>query len=119
MGGGVAYQASRWSVGFLGKGGVYLNDALGHTNLTFTDEDLDDSNLRLRENQLSFVGEFKLQGRYHVTPNVSLRGAYELMYLTAVAMAPPQITFIPEFSYLNTTGDPFYHGFSFGLEGYW
>jgi Putative beta barrel porin-7 (BBP7) len=119
LGGGTSYKASRWSVGLFGKGGVYLNDALGNTQLTFTDEDLDDSNLRLRENQLSFVGEFKLQGRFHVTPNVSLRGAYELMYLTAVAQAPAQATFIPEFSYLNTTGDPFYHGFSFGLEGYW
>jgi hypothetical protein len=68
---------------------------------------------------LSFVGEFKLQGRFHITPNTSVRAAYELMYLTSMAMAPPQATFIPEFSYLNTTGDPFYHGASFGFEGYW
>ena len=88
MGGGSTYQASRWSVGLFGKGGVYLNDALGHTQLTFTDEELDDSDLRLRENQLSFVGEFKLQGRFHITPNVSLRAAYELMYLTSMAHGP-------------------------------
>jgi len=119
LGGGLTYQASRWSIGTLLKGGVYLNDALGHTNLTFTDEDLDDSRLRLRENQLSFVGEFKLQGRFHVSPNVSLRSAYELMFVNNVALAPSQATFIPEFAYLNTTGDPFMHGVSFGLEGYW
>lgn len=119
VGGGVSYQASRWSVGFLTKGGVYLNDALANSDLTFTDEDFDDSRLRLRENQLSFIGEFKLQSRFHLTPNVSVRGAYELMFVNNVAMAPSQATFIPEFAYLNTTGDPFMHGVSFGLEGYW
>lgn len=119
LGGGVKYQASRWSVGVFGKGGVFLNDALGRTQLTFTDEAFDDSDLRLRENQLSFVCEFKLNGRFHVTPNTSLRAGYELMFLSSMAMAPAQATFLPEFSYLNTTGDPFYHGISFGFEGYW
>jgi hypothetical protein len=113
------YQASRWSVGANAKGGVFLNDALGLTHLDFTADDENDSDLRLRENQLSFIGEFKMQGRYHVTPNVSLRAAYELMLITSAALAPSQATFIPEFSYLNTTGAPFYHGASFGIEGYW
>jgi hypothetical protein len=119
VGGGITYQASRWSMGIVTKGGVFLNDALGNNQLTFTDEDTDDSNVRLRENQMSFVGELKLQSRFHITPNVSVRAGYELMYMTAIAQAPAQATFIPEFAYLNTTGDPFYHGASFGLEGYW
>ena len=119
VGGGLSYQAPRWSVGVFAKGGVFLNDALGRTQFNFTADDASDSDLRLRENQLSFVGEFKLQARFHVTPNVSLRAAYELMYIESVALAPSQATFIPEFSYLNTTGDPFYHGVSFGVEGYW
>jgi hypothetical protein len=119
FGGGLKYQAPRWSVGLFGKGGVFLNDALGRTDLTFTDEDLDDANLRLREDQLSFIGEFKLHSRFHITPNTSLRAAYEMMFLSSVALAPAQATFIPEFSYLNTTGDPFFHGVSFGFEGYW
>jgi hypothetical protein len=118
-GGGITYEGRRWSLGFFGKGGVFLNDALGTNQLTFTDEDIEDSNLRLREDQLSFVGEFKLQSRFHITPNVSIRAGYDLMYITSVALAPSQATFIPEFSYLNTTGDPFYHGAAFGLEGYW
>lgn len=119
LGGGVKYQAPRWSVGLFGKGGIFLNDALGRTQLTFTDEDLDDADLRLRENQLSFLCEFKMQSRFHITPNTSVRAAYELMFLSAMALAPSQATFLPEFSYLNTTGDPFYHGISFGFEGYW
>jgi hypothetical protein len=41
------------------------------------------------------------------------------MYMSAVALAPSQANFIPVFSTLTTTGDPLYHGASFGFEGYW
>jgi hypothetical protein len=119
MGTGITYQASRWSVGLLPKGGVYINDATGNTFLNFTADDTNDSNLRLRNDELSFVGEFKIQTRFHITPNTSLRAAYELMYISSVALAPSQATFIPVTSYLNTSGDPLYHGTSFGFEAYW
>ncbi len=119
MGAGLAYEASRWSVGAHCKGGVFVNDATGRTTLNFTADDTNDADLHMREDELSFVGEFKLLGRWHVTPNFSLRAAYEMMYLTSQALAPNQVTFITDFSYLNTTQDPFYHGASFGFEGYW
>jgi hypothetical protein len=54
-----------------------------------------------------------------LTPSFSLRAAYELMLIESVALAPSQATFITEFAFLNTSGDPFYHGASFGIEGYW
>jgi hypothetical protein len=119
LGSGVSYQASRWSLGAHAKAGAFVNDALGRTDLDFTADDDNDANLRLRENELSILLEFKLQGRFHVTPNFSLRTAYELMFIEGVALAPYQATFITDFSYLNTTGDLFYQGFSFGFEGYW
>jgi len=119
LGAGLAYEAPRWSLGAHVKGGVFVNDAIGRTTLNFTLDDTDDADLRFVENELSFVGEFKLQSRFHITPNVSLRAAYEMMYIESVALAPSQVTFITDFSYLNTTGDPFYHGASFGLEGFW
>jgi hypothetical protein len=98
---------------------VYANDATGQTALDFTSDDDDDFSLYLKEDELSFIGEARLLGRFHLTPNVSLRAAYEMMFMESVAMAPYQATFIPEFAFLNTTGDPFYHGASFGFEGYW
>jgi hypothetical protein len=73
----------------------------------------------MREQQLSFLGEFRLQGRYHLLPNVSLRAGYEMLLITSAALAPNQATFITDTTYLNTTGNPFYHGASFGLEYYW
>jgi hypothetical protein len=119
LGTGITYEAPRWSLGFTCKGGIFFNDALGLSSLDFTLDDDDDFNLRLREDELSFIGEAKLMGRFHVTPNFSVRASYELMYLESVALAPSQANFIPFFSYLNTTGDPLYHGASFGFETFW
>jgi hypothetical protein len=119
LGTGLTYQAPRWSLGVNCKGGVYANDATGNSQLNLTETDEDDFNLFFREDELSFIGEVRLQSRFHITPNISLRAAYELMFMESVAMAPYQATFIPEFAFLNTTGDPLYHGASFGFEGYW
>jgi hypothetical protein len=125
MGAGLTFQASRWSLGTTVKGGVFVNDASGRTVLNFTDADGvdddndDDADLFMRDDELSFIGEFKLLGRFHVTPSFSLRAAYEIMYLESVALAPSQATFITETAFLNSSGDPVYHGASFGIEGYW
>jgi hypothetical protein len=119
MGTGATYQAPRWSVGAFAKGGVFLNRATGDSRLNFTADDTNDFNLHLVENQLSFVGEFKLQGKYHVLPNVSLRAGYELLLITSAAIAPNQATFTSDTTYLNTTANPFYHGAVFGCDFYW
>jgi hypothetical protein len=87
--------------------------------LNFTADDRSDADLRLTDDELSFIGESKLIARWHLLPDFSFRAAYEMMYATSTALAPNQATFITDFSYLNTSGDPFYHGASFGLEGYW
>jgi hypothetical protein len=119
LGGGMSYEGARWSVGAYPKGGVFLNSAAGHSQLNFTADPTAGADLQLRESPLSFVGEFKILGRYHLTPSISLRAAYEMMYITEVALAPSQATFLTNTSFLSTTGDPFYHGASFGFEGYW
>jgi hypothetical protein len=117
-GGGLNYQTGRWSFGGRVKGGVFVNDASGHTELTFTSDNAD-SALRLREDQLSFIGEFGLQSRFQVSPNVSIRAGYEMLLITSQALAPHQATFVTDTSFLDTTGQLFYHGASFGLEWYW
>jgi hypothetical protein len=119
MGTGATYQAPRWSIGAFAKGGVFLNRASGDSRLNFTADDDNDFNQHMVENQLSFVGEFKLQGKYHVLPNVSLRAGYELLLITSAAIAPNQATFTSDTTYLNTTANPFYHGAVFGCDFYW
>jgi hypothetical protein len=119
MGTGITYQAPRFSVGTNVKGGVFVNRATGESALDLTANDTNDFDLHLVENQFSFVGEFRLQGKYHVLPNVSLRAAWEMMLITSAALAPRQSTFTSNTTYLNTTGNPFYQGASFGCDFYW
>ena len=119
MGAGMTHEWARWSLGMQSKGGVFLNNAHGRTTLNFTLDDLNDADLLLQNDELAFIGEFKIVGRWHILPDLSLRAAYEMMYITSQALAPNQATFITDFSYLNTTQDPFYHGAAFGIEGYW
>ncbi len=119
MGAGAAYERARWSIGVQSKAGVFVNNATGRTTLNFTADDLNDADLHLQSDELSFVGEAKLIGRFHILPDFSLRASYEMMYLTSLALGPNQATFIDDFSYLNTSQDPFYHGASFGVEGFW
>src|SRR5262249_18273017 len=68
LGTGTTYQAPRWSIGANCKGGVFVNDASGHNRLVFTADDTDDADLNLRENQLSFIGEFRIVARYQLLP---------------------------------------------------
>jgi hypothetical protein len=119
LGTGMTYQAPRWSIGTNVKGGVFVNRATGTSRLDFTASDTNDFDQRMVENQLSFIGEFRLQGKYHVLPNVSLRAGFELMLITSAALAPNQATFTSDTTYLNTTGNPFYQGASFGCDFYW
>jgi hypothetical protein len=119
MGAGLTYDTARWSLGYHVKGGVFINDATGRSTLDFTADDAQDSDLGFSADELSFIGEAKLIARWHLLPDFSLRASYEMMYLTSQAVAPNQATFITDYSYLNATQDPFYHGASFGFEGFW
>jgi hypothetical protein len=119
MGAGLTYDTARWSLGYHIKGGVFLNNATGRSTLNFTVDDTSDSDLGFSADELSFIGEGKLIARWHLLPDFSLRASYEMLYLTSQALAPNQATFITDYSYLNASQDPFYHGASFGFEGYW
>jgi hypothetical protein len=119
LGAGITYETARWSLGADTKMGFYVNDATGRSTLNFTADDDNDADLRATNDSISWLVEVHVTGRFHLTPNTSLRASYELMYLTEQAMAPYQANFITDLSYLNTAGDPLYHGMSFGFEGFW
>lgn len=119
IGGGETYETDRWSVGFGGKAGTYVNDASARSQLDFTSDDLSDFDQRRTEDQLSFIGEAWIQAKWHFTPNFSLRTGIQILYITSVALAPNQADFISESKELSSSGDPFYQGASVGFEGYW
>lgn len=114
-----AYETARWSITGKIKGGMYLNmihlksnfDVSG--NVTSGTTDLEGDNL-------SFIGEGSLIGRWHLRPNFSIRTSLEVMQVTGVALAPYQVDFVPSGSpYIGKNGDLFYLGGGFGFESYW
>ena len=119
FGAGFDYETSRWSLGLHGKCGAYLNDVLCRSTLQFTADDDSDSDLRMSTDELSWIGQAQAVGKWHLTPNFSLRAGLEVLYITSVALAPHQVTFVTNYNDIATSGDPFYLGCSVGFEGYW
>ncbi len=118
-GGGLDYESGRWSAGISAKVGLYWNDAVSRQFLDLTASDTNDFNRRQTEAQVSWLGQAELLGRYHITPNSSLRAGLEFMVLDSLALAPRQINFINDSSWIETGGNPWYMGGLFGFECYW
>ena len=119
VGGSIMIERDRWNLEFGGKGGLFINDVKSNSNLAITNNAANSYIVANRETALSFVGEFQMLGRYHLRPNLSLRAGYQVMYVSAVALAPDQFNFSPDAGRFPYTGDPFYYGAIFGFEGYW
>ncbi|WP_197527023.1 BBP7 family outer membrane beta-barrel protein [Pirellulimonas nuda] len=120
VGGGITYESDRFSVELFGKGGVMLNDAKGVSRMTYANaQGLDDFYTNNREGVLTYVFQTGFIGRWHMRPNLSLRGGYEMLFLVNMAAAPDQIKFDPDFSRVATSNNPFYQGLTLGMEYFW
>lgn len=125
IGAGLTYETDRWNVTVSTKHGFYVNDARTTASLTFTDPDgdtaiaLENYDVDLHENGVSYLTQGAITARYHLRPNLSLRAGWEFMYVTGLALAPNQANFNPAMNQLNITGDVFYHGVTAGTEYYW
>lgn len=127
LGLGGVFETARWSAGVETKGGLYLNVIDVHTvfsrtqNLSEADDDLFNDTV-LEDDQLSFIGEAALVGKYHIKPNFSLRASFEFMFISSVAIAPSQYPepFIPGGpTRIYSSGESTYMGGGVGFEGYW
>ena len=120
-----AYERARWSGGIRAKGGMFLNLIDVHINSVIPNAtDSIVSNSTLETEELSFIGEAALIGKWHLRPNFSLRAGLEIMFLSSTAVAPRQLrgAFIPSGPTLVVVGDnsnTTYMGGSIGFEGYW
>ncbi len=120
FGGGVAHETSRWSIGLNVKGGAFWNRMDLHSQFTAgTAANVSTGATDSTEDNLSFVGELQLLGKWHLRPNVSLRAGFELLYIESVALAPHQINFVPGgYSPIASAGEVVGIGSSIGLEAY-
>ena len=74
--------------------------------MNLTASDTDDFDRRATQAEISWIGEAEVLGRYHITPNCSLRAGLEFMVIDSLALAPRQINFINESNWIETGGNP-------------
>jgi hypothetical protein len=98
------------------KAGLFVNAAEQTT--TIIDSNILRYNAREVEEELSFVGELNVSANFKVNRMLSIRGGYNFLWITGVALAAEQgyPVALAGFSPLNDNGRLFLHGFSIGLE---
>ena len=142
FGGDLTHQRPRWSIGVRGKAGPFLNLARQKTRLSINDPGGSllvfppavfpnpvlhtfgptnvDTDVGADRETLAFLAEMGVFLHYHLFPNVTLRTAYEAMWMTQVATATDQINLnLGSVPLVQTGGQEMYMGLSFGIDFYW
>ncbi|MEO2050024.1 MAG: BBP7 family outer membrane beta-barrel protein [Pirellulales bacterium] len=127
IGSALTYETSRWSVGVLGKTGIYLDQMFLQSDFNNTNQ-LTSGSTDTHKDAVSLLSELRVQGKWHLRPNFSFRAGAELLYVKSVALAPYQVNFVPgDYPVITTSVSPtasseqysLFLGFSAGFEGYW
>lgn len=74
------------------------------------------------EDHTAFVGDLNVTATYQITEHLALKGGYQLLWLTGVAIASEQIhelNFADGDVGTNTSHGTFYHGALVGVEASW
>lgn len=105
-----------------GKLGIFGNEANQEQYVT----DYPDFELRPTTGadgcEVAFVGDLNLSLIYRLSDVWSLRGGYNLIWISGVALAPDQLDFsgtLPAGDRLHSNGSLFLHGVSCGVEARW
>jgi len=113
------HERARWSLGILSKGGIFWNHTDVGSSFGVTGGGAAGGSSTQVDN-LSFITEAALTGKWHLRPNFSLRAGLEILYVSSVAHAVEQVNFVPFSTAQNiASGDSTYMGGSIGFEGYW
>lgn len=114
-----SYETSRWSLTGRVKGGMFLNMVHLESNFNVTGN-VTSGSTDLEGDNLSFIGEAALIGKWHLRPNLSLRTSLEVLQVTGLALAPNQVDFVPSGSpFIGNGADVYYLGGAIGFESYW
>ncbi len=89
------FQSDYFELGAFGRAGVYYNQASGSVSETYRDLANPGSIYSRRftdtKDQVAFVGNLGVTGRFRLRENVRLFTSYEVMFLSGVAVAPDQV----------------------------
>ena len=117
----ILFDMGRFQILRAGKAGVYGNTASNAARLSI-DGDGNYSYGR-SAGAVSFVGDLNFNGVFQITDVWSIRGGYQLLWLSGVALSSEQYPhvshhFIPDANVV-TSGDVFLHGALVGVEAAW
>lgn len=108
------------SVNGLFKAGIYGNDADNDFTFDVLGTPIVDGGAS--DNPVAFVGEIGVTTTYQVTRHFALRGGYQLLWISEVALASDQAQLAlntGDVDAINSSGDLFYHGALVGGEFTW
>lgn len=108
------------SVNGLFKAGIYGNDADNDFTFSVLNTPIVDGGAN--DNPVAFVGEIGATTAYQVTQHFALRGGYQLLWISEVALASDQAQLALDsgnVNSINSSGDVFYHGALVGGEFTW
>ena len=121
IGGRLQKQSGRFGLDFVGKAGIFGNDAQQHTFLGDSNNTVVLRDSITHRAGAAFVGEIGLTGKMQLNPRWCLRGGYSALWLEGVVRAPDQLDFT-DTSTSGTAlifGSAFLHGPNIGLEAQW
>ncbi len=112
-------RESPFQIGVVAKAGLYGNAAAASN--TYADSTYDFA-ANASGSHLSFLGEVGISASYQFAKHFALRGGYQVMWLTGIALAPEQIVatdFGAGHLSVNASGALFCQGANAGLEATW
>lgn len=120
LGFSVAHETARWSLGLNVKGGSFWNRSdLISEFIAGPTTNVSRGDTRSTEDNIAFMGEAQVLGKWHLRPNLSLRAGFELLFVDSLALAPHQVNFVPGgYTPIADDGDLFMIGSSLGIEAY-
>ncbi len=111
----------RFKVGGDIKAGVFGTHSTARTNVFCTS--CDPIREQRSASDVAFVGEGGVVGLYRVTPRLTLRAAYQVLYVTGIATTVRNFNTASPFSardtFIDHSGDAFLHGSNLGFEFTW
>ena len=118
-------------MGVKAKVGPYINFSDMIREISVYNEDIDTNGVRTvtsnftdtgsaRRDVAALIGEVGLHGSYKIHPNLIMRGSYDFLWMTGLALAPEQLIFVPvPANKVNNNGNVYSHGLSLTMECSW
>ncbi len=121
IGGRLQRQYGRFGLDFVGKAGIFGNDAQQHTFLGDSNNTVIVRDSITHRTGAAFVGELSLTGKMPLNSRWCLRGGYSALWLEGVVRAPDQLDFTDTATSGTALrfGSAFLHGPNIGLEAQW